>query len=100
LPDLVTGSDILGRVHAHTTASDGVNSLREMAGAVHKRGYAYFGVADHSRSAHYAGGLNVEEINVQHAAIDELNRDYDDRSRIFKGNRIRYSARRVTRLFR
>ena len=31
---------------------------------------AYFGVADHSQSAHYAGGLSVDEIFEQHAEID------------------------------
>ena len=56
-----------------------------MAEAARKRGYAYFGVADHSKSAHYAGGLSLEEVAEQHAAIDELNRDYGDSFRIFKG---------------
>ena len=40
----------------HSDASDGVATLREMAEATRKRGYAYFGVTDHSKSAHYAGG--------------------------------------------
>jgi DNA polymerase (family X) len=59
LPRLVTDSDIRGILHAHTDRSDGVDTLKVMAEATH--GYAYFGVADHSKSAHYAGGLSVEE---------------------------------------
>jgi len=56
-----------------------------MAEATRHRGYRYFGVADHSRSAHYAGGLSLEEIAAQHAEIDQLNRRYGKRFRIFKG---------------
>jgi histidinol phosphatase-like PHP family hydrolase len=50
-----------------------------------KRGYEYFGVADHSQSARYAGGLSVEQIRQQHAEIDRLNARFDGRFRIFKG---------------
>ena len=53
--------------------------------AVRERGYGYFGVADHSQSAHYAGGLSLEEIAEQHAEIDRLNARYDGMFRIFKG---------------
>ena len=56
-----------------------------MAGAVRERGYQYFGVSDHSQTAHYAGGLGVEEISAQHAEIDRLNRRSAGEFRIFKG---------------
>jgi DNA polymerase (family X) len=59
LPKLVQIEDIRGILHAHTDASDGVNTLEAMALATRTRGYAYFGVADHSKSAHYAGGLSI-----------------------------------------
>jgi DNA polymerase (family X) len=85
LPKLVTQQDIRGILHAHTDLSDGVNTLEEMAEAVRQRGYEYFGVADHSQSAHYVGGLSLEEIGIQHAAIDRLNRNYGSAFRIFKG---------------
>ena len=85
LPQLVTYEDICGILHAHTNASDGVNTLKQMAEAARKRGFSYFGVADHSKSAHYAGGLTVEQIAAQHEAIEELNARYGDGFRIFKG---------------
>jgi DNA polymerase (family 10) len=85
LPQLVTYEDIRGILHAHTNASDGVNTLNEMAEATRKRGFSYFGVADHSKSAHYAGGLTVEQIAAQHDAVDELNARYGNGFRIFKG---------------
>ncbi len=47
--------------------------------------YQYFGVADHSKSAHYARGLLPEEIEEQHEEIDKLNRRYDGAFKIFKG---------------
>jgi DNA polymerase (family 10) len=85
LPKLVEAKDLHGILHAHTDASDGVATLQDMAEAVRKRGYQYFGVTDHSRTAHYAGGLSVEEIDWQHAEIDRLNRGYGGKFRIFKG---------------
>ena len=85
LPHLVRYEDIRGILHAHTNASDGVHTLKQMAEATRKRGFSYFGVADHSKSAHYAGGLTVEQIAAQHEAIEELNARYDPGFRIFKG---------------
>jgi DNA polymerase (family 10) len=85
LPHLVRYEDIRGIMHAHTNASDGANTLKQMAEATRKRGFSYFGVSDHSKSAHYAGGLTVEQIAAQHEAIEELNARYDQGFRIFKG---------------
>jgi DNA polymerase (family 10) len=85
LPDLVELSDLRGILHAHTDASDGGNTLKQMADATRKRGYSYFGVADHSQSAHYAGGLKPADIARQHKEIDALNRRTGDKFRVFKG---------------
>ena len=85
LPHLVTDADIGGILHAHTDRSDGGDTLEVMAEATRQRGYAYFGVADHSQSAHYAGGLSRDEIAEQHAEIDSLNKRYSDSFRILKG---------------
>ena len=85
LPALVEEEDLRGILHAHTAMSDGVNSLEQMTEATRERGYAYFGVADHSRSAAYAGGLTVDEIKEQHHAINMLNRKYKGAFRVLKG---------------
>jgi DNA polymerase (family 10) len=84
-PPLVRDADLHGILHAHTDLSDGVDTLAAMAQATRKRGYQYFGVADHSKSAHYAGGLSVAEINSQHRAIDKLNKTFGKDFRVFKG---------------
>ena len=93
LPHLVEEGDIRGILHAHTDASDGVVTLEEMAEATRERGYQYFGVSDHSQTAHYAGGLSVDDINAQHAEIDHLNKRYSGKFRIFKKS-SRTSCRR------
>jgi DNA polymerase (family X) len=85
LPPLVTDREVRGILHAHTDLSDGVAPLEVMAQASRQRGYQYFGVADHSKSAHYAGGLSVEEVIQQHHDIYRLNKSYGNDFRILKG---------------
>jgi DNA polymerase (family 10) len=85
IPPLVAAEDLRGVLHAHTTASDGVDTLEAMAEASIARGYQYIGITDHSKTAHYAGGLTVEEIEQQHDEIDRLNAAFGDRFHIFKG---------------
>jgi DNA polymerase (family X) len=85
LPELVAEADLRGVLHCHTSRSDGVNSLEEMAEAARQRGYSYFGVADHSQSAGYAGGLSLAEVEAQHTEIDQLNRTCPGQFRILKG---------------
>ena len=72
LPTLVTAGDIRGDLHAHTDWSDGRHSLEALVTAAQARGYEYIIVSDHSRSTTIAGGLGVEELRAQRAAIREL----------------------------
>jgi histidinol phosphatase-like PHP family hydrolase len=65
--------------------SDGADTLEVMAEAALARGYEYFGITDHSQSAHYAGGLSTEQIEEQQREIARLNRTYGGRFRLFKG---------------
>jgi DNA polymerase (family 10) len=85
LPKLVTDADIMGILHAHTHRSDGADTLEAMAEATLARGYEYFGVADHSKSARYAGGLSADKVAEQQAEADRLNKRYGRTFRIFKG---------------
>lgn len=75
LPALVDLGDIRGDLHLHTTWSDGVDGLREMALAARARGYEYIAVSDHSRSLAVARGLSPERLRAQGRAIAELNRE-------------------------
>ena len=73
--DLVTVKDINGVIHAHTTYSDGLHSLNEMASTAQNLGYQYIGITDHSQSAFYANGLKPDRLLEQLAAIDEWNKN-------------------------
>ncbi len=72
LPTLVTAADIRGDLHAHTDWSDGHHSLERLVAAAEARGYEYVIVSDHSRSLTIAGGLGVDELRAQRAAIRAL----------------------------
>ncbi len=63
LPRLVELADLAGTFHVHTTWSDGTATLDQMAAAARRScGWSYLGIADHSRSAAYAGGLTPEQV--------------------------------------
>ncbi|MEO1625369.1 MAG: PHP domain-containing protein [Bacteroidota bacterium] len=73
LPQLVTTEEIKGVVHSHTTYSDGLHSLEEMASHARAQGYEYIVITDHSKSAFYANGLKADRVLAQMAEIDQLN---------------------------
>lgn len=85
LPELVSQSDLHGVLHAHTTASDGSDTLEDMAAATRERGYAYLGLTDHSQSAHYAGGLKPAGVAAQQREIERLNGRSPGAFQVFKG---------------
>jgi DNA polymerase (family 10) len=84
LPRLVEAENLRGTFHCHTTASDGHNSLEEMAAAAQALGLQYLGIADHSRSSIQARGLDAERLRTQVAAIRKLNREFEN-FRLFAG---------------
>jgi DNA polymerase (family 10) len=72
LPTLVTAAAIRGDLHAHTDWSDGHHPLERLVEAAEARGYEYIIVSDHSQSTAIAGGLTVERLQAQRAAIRAL----------------------------
>jgi DNA polymerase (family 10) len=83
LPDLVSMKDIRGVIHVHSTHSDGLNTLEELAGTAQNLGYEYLVISDHSKSAIYANGLTEERIIKQFEEIDTLNKSLKN-FKIFK----------------
>ena len=74
LPVLITLSDLKGSLHNHSTWSDGVHTLEEMASFCRDElKLNYLGICDHSKSAFYANGLNEIRVAAQQREIDELN---------------------------
>ncbi len=70
--DLLVAEDIAGNVHAHSTWSDGRDSLEAMAKAALALGYTYFTVTEHSQTSNYAGGLSIDRIKAQWDEIDAV----------------------------
>lgn len=73
LPRLVEQSDLRGDLHVHTKATDGHNSLREMAQAGLANGFEYLAITEHSRRLAFAHGLDPLRLARQCDEIDQLN---------------------------
>ncbi len=85
LPDLIDLVDLKGSLHNHSTWSDCINTLEEMALYCRdEMKLEYLGICDHSKSAFYAKGMSVEQVFKQHAEVDRLNQKLDG-FHIFKG---------------
>lgn len=85
LPQLITFEDLKGTLHNHSTYSDGVHSLAEMARySKEELGLEYLGICDHSKTAVYANGLNIDRLAQQWLEIDSLNEKLAP-FKIFKG---------------
>ncbi|MCB9284462.1 MAG: DNA polymerase/3'-5' exonuclease PolX [Lewinellaceae bacterium] len=84
LPVLVEAADLKGLLHAHSTYSDGMHTLRDMALEARALGYQYLGISDHSQSAFYANGLKPDRVLAQWTEIEALNAELAP-FRIFKG---------------
>jgi DNA polymerase (family 10) len=83
-PQLITVSDLQGVIHTHTTYSDGLNTVSEMAHYAKTKGFKYIGITDHSKAAFYANGLKEDRLYQQWAEIDALNKTFAD-FKILKG---------------
>jgi DNA polymerase (family 10) len=85
LPQLIHFHDLKGALHNHSTWSDGINTVEEMA--LYCRDelkLEYLGMCDHSKSAFYAKGLSIERVLQQQEEIDHLNKKLNG-FHIFKG---------------
>jgi DNA polymerase (family 10) len=85
LPRLIQRSDIRGDVHMHTNATDGHNTIREMADAALAVGYGYIAITDHSKNLAMTNGLD-EKRALQHIArIRTVDEEMGGRIRVFTG---------------
>ena len=73
LPALIELKDIRGDLQMHTTASDGRNSIEEMALAAKKLGYEYIALTDHSKAVTVANGLDEKRTLEQIKKIRDVN---------------------------
>lgn len=73
IPRLIELEDLRGMLHIHSIWSDGRNTIEEMALCAKQLNFEYIAVCDHSQTAKYANGLEIERITQQHKEIDKLN---------------------------
>jgi DNA polymerase (family X) len=85
LPQLIELGDLKGDVHMHTTATDGHNSIREMADAALERGYQYIAITDHSKNLAMTFGLDEERALEHIGRIREVDKEMEGRIRVFAG---------------
>ncbi len=85
LPVLIEQADIRGDVHAHTTATDGHNSIREMAEAALARGYEYVAITAHSKNLAMTNGLDDARALEHIKRIREVDEQMEGRIRVFSG---------------
>ena len=96
LPVLVEVKDLRGDLHAHTKASDGRDTLRDMALAAKARGLTYLAITEHSQREKISHGLDATRLVKHIAEIDRLNGELR-RYHAAKGHRSRHSGRRFSR---
>ncbi|MEC8420970.1 MAG: DNA polymerase/3'-5' exonuclease PolX [Verrucomicrobiota bacterium] len=88
LPELLEFSDLKGCFHNHTTASDGRNTLEEVAEEADRRGWEYLGIADHSKASFQANGLDEGRLLKQVQAIKAINESGKYRVHLFSGSEV------------
>ncbi|MGA2340474.1 MAG: PHP domain-containing protein, partial [Terracidiphilus sp.] len=85
LPRVVSLSDIRGDVHMHTTASDGHNSIGEMAEAALACGYKYIAITDHSKNLAMTNGLDEKRALEQIKQVHKVDKQMEGKIRVFTG---------------
>ncbi len=85
LPILIEEADIRGDVHMHTHATDGKNSILEMAEAGIARGYEYIAITDHSKNLAMTNGLDDKRALEHVKRIREVDAELEGKIRVFPG---------------
>jgi DNA polymerase (family 10) len=85
LPKLIQKADLRGDLHMHTTATDGHNSIREMAEAALACGFSYIAITDHSKNLAMTNGLDEKRALEHVQRIREVDRQMEGRIRVFTG---------------
>jgi len=87
LPELVRLEDIRGDLHCHTTASDGRNTISEMAAGAKERGYEYLAITDHSASHGFGNEVTADDLRRQIERVRAADEKVED-FRILAGSEV------------
>ena len=82
--NIITQEDLKGCIHNHSTYSDGLQTVAQMLEAALDRSYEYFVITDHSKSAFYANGLNIDRLYMQLDEIRKLDQE-ETEIKLFSG---------------
>ena len=82
--NIITQADLKGCIHNHSTYSDGLQTVSQMLEAALDRSYEYFVITDHSKSAIYANGLNIDRLYMQLDEIRKLDQE-ESEIKLFSG---------------
>ncbi len=89
LPQLITLADIRGDLHMHTDATDGRDTIRQMAEAALARGLAYIAITDHSKNLAMTNGLDdaraLAHVRRIRGVDAEMQSEHGGRIRILAG---------------
>jgi len=85
LPKLIEKKDLRGDLHMHTNASDGRNTIREMAEAALQCGFEYIAITDHSKNLAMTNGLDEKRALEHIQRIHEVDAQMEGRIRVFAG---------------
>jgi len=72
IPPLIEQADLKGDLHMHTVASDGRNTIEEMAAAARERGLQYIAITDHSASHGFGDHVEPDELRAQIERVREV----------------------------
>jgi DNA polymerase (family 10) len=87
LPELVRPEDLRGELHCHSVASDGRNTVEQMAAAARERGYEYIAITDHSATHGFGNDVQPDQLRRQIERIHELDARTDG-IRILAGSEV------------
>jgi DNA polymerase (family 10) len=87
LPRLVELADIRGELHCHSVASDGRNTIEQMAVAARERGYEYIAITDHSATHGFGNDVQPDQLREQIERIRSLDAEIDG-IRILAGSEV------------
>ncbi|MGA1981120.1 MAG: DNA polymerase/3'-5' exonuclease PolX [Acidobacteriaceae bacterium] len=85
LPKLITLADIRGDLHMHTDATDGRDTIRQMAEAAMARGLKYIAITDHSKNLAMTNGLDDARALAHVKRIREVDKEMKGKIRVLAG---------------
>src|ERR1700734_1626935 len=85
LPHLITLADIRGDLHMHTDATDGRDTIRQMADAALARGLAYIAITDHSKNLAMTNGMDDTRALAHARRIREASAEMKGKIRVLAG---------------